>query len=155
MIKLSAAALLDLLISPEIDEADREALERGTKSPDEVVRNIENRLFSDAVVSASALVQHTLDCLAHLVAARRLTVRFALMAHGQYHKKKWLLRGGTDWLAVHGSSNATTRGLLVNGEQMTVDRPWMDGPAAEGRVANLVGGWERDWNNENPHVLSI
>lgn len=146
---------LGLLISPEIDEADREALERGTKSPDEVAREIEERLFSDAVVSASALVQHTLDCLAYLVAAHRLTIRFALMARGQYHKKKWLLRGGTDWLAVHGSSNATARGLLVNGEQMTVDRPWIDGPAAEARVTKLVGSWERDWNNESPHLLAI
>jgi superfamily II DNA or RNA helicase len=146
---------LSLLISPEIDEADRDALGRGTKSPEQVVRDIEQRLFADAVVSASALVQHTLDCLAYLVAAGRLTVRFALMPRGQYHKKKWLLRGGAEWLAVHGSGNATARGLLVNGEQMTVDRPWVDGSAAETRVAKLVNGWERDWNNENPHVLAI
>src|SRR5262245_41803044 len=57
---------LSLLISPEIDDADRDALERGTKSPEQVARGIEQRLFSDAVVSASALVQHTLDCLAYL-----------------------------------------------------------------------------------------
>jgi superfamily II DNA or RNA helicase len=146
---------LSLLISPEIDDADREALERGTKHPEQVMRDVEQRLLDDAVMSASALVQHTLDCLAYLVAANRLTVRFALMARGQYHKKKWLLRGGTEWLAVHGSGNATTRGLLVNGEQMTVDRPWADGPASEARVAKLLRGWERDWNNENPYVLSI
>ncbi|MET7400633.1 DEAD/DEAH box helicase family protein [Dactylosporangium sp. NPDC005572] len=146
---------LSLLISPEIDEADRDALERGIKSPEQVVRDLEQRLFADAVVSASALVHHTLDCLAYLVAAGRLSVRFALMPRGQYHKKKWLLRGGTEWLAVHGSGNATARGLLVNGEQMTVDRPWVDGSAAQTRVAKLVGGWERDWNNENPHVLAI
>ncbi|MCI4064017.1 DEAD/DEAH box helicase family protein [Micromonospora sp. R77] len=146
---------LSLLISPEIDDADREALERGTKQPEQVIHDIEQRLLADAVVSASALVQHTLDCLAYLIATGRLTVRFALMARGQYHKKKWLLRGGTDWLAVHGSGNATARGLLVNGEQMTVDRPWADGPAAETRVTKLLRGWERDWNNENPHVLSI
>lgn len=146
---------LSLLISPEIDDADCEALERGAKSPEQVVRDLEQRLFADAVVSASALVQHTLDCLAYLVATDRLTVRFALMPHGQYHKKKWLLRDGPDWLAVHGSGNATARGLLVNGEQMTVDRPWADGSAAAARVTKLVTGWERDWNNENPHVLAV
>ena len=146
---------LSLLISPEIDEEDRDALERGTRSPEQVIREAEQRMFTDASLSASALVQHTLDCLAYLIAAGRLTVRFALMARGQYHKKKWLLRGGSDWLAVHGSGNATARGLLVNGEQMTVDRPWADGSAAATRVAKLVRGWERDWNNENPHVLAI
>lgn len=146
---------LNLLISPEIDEADRDALERGTRSAEQVIRDTERRLFSDAQLSTSALVQHTLDCLAYLIATERLTVRFALMTHGQYHKKKWLLRGGDSWLAVHGSGNATARGLLVNGEQMTVDRPWTDGPAAVTRVAKLVKGWERDWNNENPQVLAI
>jgi superfamily II DNA or RNA helicase len=146
---------LSLLLSPEIDEADREALERGTRSPDEVVRDLERRLFADALVSASALVQHTLDCLAYLVAAGRLRARFALMPRGQYHKKKWLLRAATEWLAIHGSGNATMGGMLVNGEQMTVDRPWADGSAAQIRVAKLVGGWERDWNNENSHVLAV
>ena len=146
---------LSLLISPEIDEADRDALERGTRLPEQVIHDAEQRLLTDAQLSASALVQHTLDCLAYLVAAGRLTVRFALMPRGQYHKKKWLLRGGDDWLAVHGSGNATARGLLVNGEQMTVDRPWADGPAAVTRVAKLVRGWERDWSNENPRVLAI
>lgn len=146
---------LSLLISPEIANADLEALERGTKQPEQVIRDIEQRLLADAIVSASALVQHTLDCFAYLVAAGRLTVRFALMTRGQYHKKKWLLRGGKDWLAVHGSGNATARGLLVNGEQMTVDRPWVDGPASETRVAKLLRGWERDWNNESPYVLAI
>jgi superfamily II DNA or RNA helicase len=146
---------LYLLISPEIGEADREALERGTKSPEQIVRGAEQHLLADAQLSASALVRHTLDCLAYLLAAKRLTVRFALMPRGQYHKKKWLLRDGDSWLAVHGSGNATERGLLVNGEQMTVDRPWADGPAAVARVAKLVSGWEREWSNRNPHVLAI
>ena len=47
------------------------------------------------------------------------------MQQGMYHKKLWLLKQGDSWVAVHGSGNATARGLLVNGEQMTVDRPWM------------------------------
>lgn len=146
---------LSLLISPEIDEADRDALERGTRLPEQVIRDAEQRLLTDARLSPSALVQHTLDCLSYLVASERLTVRFALMPMGQYHKKKWLMRGGNNWLAIHGSGNATARGLLVNGEQMTVDRPWADGPAAVTRVAKIVGGWERDWSNENPRVLAI
>lgn len=60
---------LSLLISPEIDEQDRDALERGTKSAEQVIRDVEQRLFTDASLSASALVQHTLDCLAYLIAA--------------------------------------------------------------------------------------
>ena len=42
------------------------------------------------------------------------------MQRGMYHKKMWLFHDGNAWAAVHGSGHATTRGLLVNGEQMTV-----------------------------------
>jgi superfamily II DNA or RNA helicase len=146
---------LKLLISPEIDLADRDAIERGVKSAEDVLRETTVRLFEDARLSEAAIVKHTLDCLAWLVAAQRLDVRFVLMKRGMYHKKKWLFRSGETWLAVHGSGNATTRGLLVNGEQMTIDRSWMDGEAAALRVERLVRQWERQWNNEHPHSLTL
>src|SRR5262249_53058900 len=115
------SACLYLLISPAVEEKDLEALRRGITEPEQVIKAAVERLFHEATLSERALVHHTLDCLAYLVASRRLVVRFALMSSGMYHKKQWLLRSGGDWLAVHGSGNATTRGLLVNGEQMTVD----------------------------------
>ncbi|MEU3560469.1 DEAD/DEAH box helicase family protein [Kitasatospora sp. NPDC006786] len=146
---------LQLLISPAVEAADLAAMERGTTSPEQVVKAAIERLFDEASLSEHALVHHTVDCLAYLVASGRLTVRFALMRRGMYHKKQWLMRSGPDWVAVHGSGNATARGLLVNGEQMTVDRPWRDGQTAADRVAKLLAGWERQWNNESPHVLSV
>lgn len=149
------SAPLRLLISPSIDPADREAMERGTKDPQGVIKDVVERLLADARLSDYALVHHTLDCLSYLVATKRLHIRFALMKEGMYHKKQWLMRDGADWLAVHGSGNATTRGLLVNGEQMTVDRPWRDGDTARARVDKLVRGWDRQWNNESPHVLCV
>jgi hypothetical protein len=146
---------LKLLISPKINLADRDAIERGVKSAEDVLRETTVRLFEDARLSAAAIVKHTLDCLAWLVAAQRLDVRFVLMKRGMYHKKKWLFRSGETWLAVHGSGNATTRGLLVNGEQMTIDRSWTDGEAAALRIERLVRQWERQWNNEHPHSLTL
>lgn len=149
------SACLYLLISPAVEEKDLEALRRGITEPEQAIKAAVDRLFHEAALSERALVHHTLDCLAYLVASRRLVVRFALMSSGMYHKKQWLLRSGDDWLAVHGSGNATTRGLLVNGEQMTVDRPWSDGVAARARVERLLRGWDRDWANRSPHVRSI
>lgn len=146
---------LQLLISPEISADDRNAIERGIKQPEEVIEESTERLLIDARLSESALVLHTLDCLSYLVASNRLDLRFVLMRQGMYHKKLWLFDGDTGWSAVHGSGNLTTRGLLVNGEQMTVDRPWMDGGSAQIRVALLVGQWERQWNNESPHSLTL
>jgi superfamily II DNA or RNA helicase len=146
---------LHLLISPAVDEADLEAMERGVREPEEVIEAVVARLFDEANLSEHALVHHTLDCLAYLVASGRLKIRFALMKSGMYHKKQWLIRSGTDWVAVHGSGNATARGLLVNGEQMTVDQPWRDGKTSTDRVAKLLSGWKRQWNNESPYVISV
>lgn len=146
---------LRLLISPSIDPADRAAMERGSKDAQAVIRDAAERLLADAQLSDSALVHHTLDCLAYLVATKRLHVRFALMQEGIYHKKQWLMHDDNNWLAVHGSGNATARGLLVNGEQMTVDRPWRDGDTARARVDKLVAGWDRQWDNKSPYVLSV
>lgn len=148
-------APLQLLISPDISAEDRDAIDRGLKSPEDVVDEAMRTLLTDARLSSSAVVHHTLDCLSYLVASGRLEVRFVLMRQGMYHKKLWLFSDGTHWAAVHGSGNATARGLLVNGEQMTVDKPWSDGPTSAQRVELLVEQWERQWDNENPHSITL
>ena len=149
------ARALHLLISPEIGLPERRAIEQGVKTPQQVIDTVVANILHEAELSESALVHHTLDCLAYLVATDRLVVRFVLMRQGMYHKKKWLFRDRSIWAAVHGSGNATARGLLVNGEQMTVDRPWMDGDSAQLRVERMVGQWERQWSNKHPHSLTL
>ena len=150
-----AAGPIKLLISPEISQEDRTAIEKGLKTPQEVIDQIASEILGEGGQLESALATHTRECFAYLVAAQRLDIRFVLMEAGMYHKKQWLVRGGEEWVAVHGSSNATARGLLVNGEQMTVDRDWCDGPAAERRVGRLVEQWDRQWDNEHPHSLTL
>lgn len=146
---------LQLLISPEIDQQDHDAIERGATDPQRVLRELATTLFGEAHEIHSALVDHTLDCLAYLVAAGRLEFRFVLMTRGVYHKKIWLFRDAERFAAVHGSGNATARGLLVNGEQMTVDRPWLDGRTAERRVAALNASWERQWTNKHAYSITL
>ncbi|MCX0246567.1 DEAD/DEAH box helicase family protein [Streptomyces drozdowiczii] len=146
---------IELLISPSISDADRDALARGVLAPQAAIQMAVDRLLEEASLSQHALVHHTLDCLAYLVASNRLVVRFALMKQGMYHKKLWLLRSGSTWAAVHGSGNATARGLLVNGEQMSVDRPWVDGSTSQARVTKLAARWDSQWANRSPHVLCV
>ena len=148
-------APLKLLISPEISPEDHEAIEKGITTRQDLVDRLAAELFGDDGFSESALVEHTRECFSYLIAARRLELRFVLMDGGIYHKKQWLIREGEAWVAVHGSANATSRGLLVNGEQMTVDRAWCDGATAESRVKMLVGQWERQWTNEHPHSITL
>ena len=146
---------LRLLISPVISSEDRLAIENATRSPEEVVSKCMAVLFEEAAFSHAKVARHAVECLAYLLASERLELRFVLMPAGQYHKKMWLIRSDEDWLAVHGSGNATTRGLLVNGEQMTIDRPWSDGDSSKRRVSRLLSQWDRQWNNEHRHSLTL
>ena len=148
-------APLRLLISPEISLEDRAAITKGVTTEQDFVDRLAEEIFEDGTLSESALVEHTRECFAYLIAVQRLELRFVLMEGGIYHKKQWLFREGDAWLAVHGSGNATSRGLLVNGEQMTVDRAWRDGTVAERRVAKLVEQWRRQWEDEHPRSLTL
>lgn len=146
---------IKLLISPEISPEDRTAIEEGIKTPQEVIDRVASELLCESGMMVSALVTHSRECFAFLIAKQRLEIRFVLMDEGIYHKKQWLIRADDTWVAVHGSGNATSRGLLVNGEQMTVDRAWNDGDIAELRVRKLIGQWERQWNNKHPRSLTL
>ena len=148
-------AILDLMISPEISEEDREAIQRGIREPEVVLEEALERLLTEARLSDSAVQRHTVDTLAYLVASGRLRLRVVLMERGIYHKKIWLFRAGNEWLAVHGSGNATERGLLVNGEQMSIDRAWQDGPRSEARVQIFLEQWDRQWENRHPTALTV
>ena len=148
-------ATLDLMVSPEISEEDQEAIRRGIREPQAVLDEALECLFTQARISDSAVQQHTVETLAYLVASNRLRMRVVLMKRGMYHKKIWLFRAGDEWLAVHGSGNATERGLLVNGEQMSIDRGWEDGPQAERRVRLFIEQWERRWKNRYQSSLTV
>jgi len=144
-----------LLISPALDDEDRAALRSATADPDEVLARAARTILDDAGLSPSALEQHTLDCLAYLLAAGRLFIRFVLMPDGgMFHPKVWLFKNDTDVLAAHGSSNATTAGLLFNFEVVSIDRSW-SGAEALDRVVSLEAMFERLWQGEEPSTLTI
>lgn len=148
-------APLKLLISPEISPEDWAAIKKGVTTEQALVDQLATDIFGEGGLSESALVEHTKECFAYLIAAQRLELRFVLMESGIYHKKQWLIREDKVWVAVHGSGNATSRGLLVNGEQMTVDRAWADGSAAKHRVEKLVTQWQRQWDSKHPRSLTL
>ena len=147
--------ILQLMVSPEISEEDQEAIRRGVTDKQIVLEQAMDRLFESARLSESAIERHAVETLAFLVASGRLEMRVVLMSRGMYHKKIWLFRSADQWLAVHGSGNATERGLLVNGEQMSVDRAWMDGPRSAERVNMFLDRWSRRWDNQDASSLTV
>lgn len=143
---------LFLLASTELSPEDWDGIARGITDPTAAIEAFAVELLQSP---SSQLAAHAIECLAYLVAKERLRIRFVLMRKGMYHKKQWLFSDGANWAAVHGSGNATARGLLANGEQMTIDRPWADGESSRIRVSKLVDQFERQWNNRHSESLSI
>ena len=144
-----------LLISPVLDNEDRSALRSATAQPDEILARAARTILDGAGLSPSALERHTLDCLAYLLAIGRLVIRFVLMPDGGiFHPKVWLFKAETDVVAAHGSSNATTAGMLFNFEAVSIDRNWSGSEALE-RVVALEGVFERLWQGEEPSTLTI
>ena len=113
---------LRLVVSPVLRAEDHAAIEEGLKAREEAAAS----LLEEVLVTEDLLQQYTLRCLAWLVRDHRLDIRVALMKDAIFHPKVWLFRSGDDVVAVHGSSNATLRGLTRNIEQMTVSKSWQD-----------------------------
>ena len=147
--------ILQLLVSPEINDEDRNAIRRGIRDRQTVLNDTMACLFENARLSESAVEKHVVETLAYLVASERLQMRVVFMEHGMYHKKLWLFRSRDQWLAVHGSGNATERGLLVNGEQMSVDRAWMDGEQPKKRVSLFLSQWDKTWTNQSKTSMTV
>jgi superfamily II DNA or RNA helicase len=146
---------VDLLISPIVSEADREAIERGTMRAEEVLASSAASFMRNCTEVRNALVSHTLDCLSLLVAQDRLRIKVVVMKNGQYHKKLWIFEREGETLLVHGSGNATERGMLVNGEQMSLDASWTGEQTANSRIAKIARAWSHEWTNQSAHCVAI
>lgn len=152
---LASGASIRLLLSPELNAEDWEAVRRGTREPDQVVHEVFSRLLNCGEVTRTALELHTSACLSYLLALQRIEIRFVLMPSGMFHKKQWLFSDGRYRIAVHGSGNTTLPGLFVNGEQMSIDREWLDGERAMERTALLFDRYEHDWEGRRPGCVTI
>jgi superfamily II DNA or RNA helicase len=148
-------APLRLLMSPFVSGEDRNAIHRAVRSPTDVLNCAAAKLLRDGRSSEEALVQHSVDCLAYLVASKRLEMRVVLMPEGQYHKKQWFFRQGQNWLVVHGSGNATQRGMLVNGEHMALDATWTTERTALSRITKYLSGWDAIWSGQSPSAVVL
>jgi superfamily II DNA or RNA helicase len=146
---------LELLLSPKISDEDRDAIRRAITDPVKAAEDAIARLFEGTHASESAIASHVHDCLSYLIARDRLVLRFVLMERGMFHPKVWLFVEGDDVMAVHGSNNPTEAGLLYNGETVSVDRAWADGPAARQRIEGLSDMFEGYWHNKREKAITV
>ena len=142
-----------MIVSPYISTKDITALREGVSTPSEVLEARIRELLGEAKVSASALVKHTLECLAYLLSTDRLQIRIAwLRDGGLFHPKVWFFRDYESTVVAHGSSNFTASGLVQNYEQVSVEASWQ-GEVAANTIEILTDEFEALWNGSMDYVL--
>jgi superfamily II DNA or RNA helicase len=113
---------LRLVICPVLRSEDREAINAGYSSAEDVIQ----QFLASGLSVEDALARHTLRCLSYLISAGRLEFRVALLRDAIFHPKVWLISDQSGTVAIHGSSNLTVSGLSKNFEQVSVTRSWTD-----------------------------
>lgn len=111
-----------LIISPFLSPEDREAIESGIRTQEEVVKE----LIEPILITDDELQQHTLKCLSYLIRVKRIEIKIALMKRALFHPKVWIFENSGDRIAAHGSSNITLKGIKHNFEQIAISKSWLD-----------------------------
>jgi len=118
----SSKSSFRLIISPFLRPEDREAIEGGLRTPEDVAKE----LIEPMLITDDELQQHTLKCLSYLIHVKRIEMKIALMKHALFHPKVWIFENSGDIIAAHGSSNITLKGIKHNFEQITISKSWID-----------------------------
>ena len=139
-----------LIISPVLRSEDRDAIEDGLRSPEEVAGEI----LEELTVTEDLLQRHTLKCLSWLLRERRIEINVALMKDALFHPKVWLFENLGDVVAVHGSSNVTYAGIRKNIEQIAISRSWQD-PNQRYITDKLGYEFGRLWENKDDSCIVI
>lgn len=144
-----------LIVSPNMSKKDIAALKEGVSTPSEMLETRLRDLLGEAKVSTSALVTHTLQCLAYLLSVDRLQMRIVWLKNGGlFHPKVWFFRDATSTVVAHGSSNFTSSGLTQNHEQVRVEASWRTELAVE-TIEILTQEFEALWHGSRDYAMSL
>ncbi len=115
-----------LLVSPLVSDEDLQSISMGLSTPEELLADAVGASLHDPVALEDALANHTLHCLAYLLATKRLEIKVVLVRNGIFHVKEWILMAGTDVAVLSGSANFTGRAIRGNVESLHLHRSWRD-----------------------------
>ncbi len=117
---------MKLLISPNISEADFEAIKNGKHSPEKVVEDI---FIQDESELENLMANDNVKALAYLVANGNLQIKFVLTssASGLFHMKFGILYDENgDIVSFSGSLNESEAGFNRNAEEIKVFKSYAD-----------------------------
>lgn len=147
-------APMRLLVSPLLTEDDLAGIKAGLTLTEEVLADAVGATLTDEVALTDALANHTLQCLAYLLAAGRLQMKVVLVAGGIFHVKEWILQAGDDIVVLSGSANFTSRAITRNIESLHLHRSWRDIDNLD-TCTESVAEFELLWNNRKHNATVI
>ncbi len=140
-----------LVVSPQLTEADVEAIESGYAARDSI---IENRLAASVEQMELTADRHSFGLLTWLVAHRRLDIRVATPERpgaGIYHEKFGIVGDSDSAIAFSGSLNETGAAYELNFESIDVYCSWLE----PRRVALKRKAFEQLWENQTPKITVV
>ena len=141
---------LRLIISPLLRSEDKDAVEAGIASPEDIA----STALKDIIFTEDLVEQHTLKCLSWLLRSGRVKIRIALMKDALFHPKVWLFRGDDDVIAAHGSSNMTDAGIRKNIEQISISKSWEDSNQHY-TTEKFCAQFKKLWKNEDDSCIVV
>lgn len=148
------SAPMRLLVSPLLADDDLAGIKAGLALPMEILADAIGAALNDEVALTDALANHTLQCLAYLLAADRLLMKVVLVADGLFHVKEWILRRDDDIVVLSGSANFTGRAITRNIESLHLHRSWRDTDNLD-TCTESVAEFELLWHNRKPNATVI
>ncbi len=139
-----------LIVSPVLHPKDKEAIENGLKSGEEVA----DEILEGLIITEDLIQRHTLKCLSWLLREGRIEIKVALMKDALFHPKVWLFNNDRDIIAVHGSSNLTYTGIRKNIEQVAISKSWED-PNQRYIANKLTDQFSDLWENQEDNCIVL
>lgn len=146
---------IQIVASPYLSDEDVEAIKKGYKARDEVVKNSVLRALDDP---KSDFEKNNLNLLANLIADNILDIKIAFTekghSFGMYHEKMGIITDGeNNHVAFSGSLNETFNAVHFNYETIDVYCSWK--PEDLERVNDKISAFERIWNNHEANITII
>jgi superfamily II DNA or RNA helicase/HKD family nuclease len=144
-----------LIVSPFLSKEDQEAINKGISSPEEII----TRDFLDKIgrleLDSDLLINHTLECLAYLISVGKIQIKVATVKNGLFHPKIKLLVDNVGYkIAVHGSNNFTSSGLIHNFEQINVNANWISKDHAK-TIRQLEDKFFELWESKHHDLINV
>jgi len=109
-----------LIVSPNLMDDDVEAISEAISYDKSLIPF----LFPGFSLDEKTFRNNSVRSLCYLVASGRIEIKVALKDDGLFHTKCWIFNTSQGDVAIHGSGNATKKGLSNNFEQIVLSRSW-------------------------------